>query len=180
MEYSALHNQYRIDKTIGCGGFAKVKLATHILTGEKVAIKIMLKQTLMDDLPRVKHEIKALKSLSHPNICDLYQVLETDTHYFLIMEYCDGGELFDYIVEKEKLSENEARKFFQQIVLAVSYLHNEGFAHRDLKPENILLDKNHNLKLIDFGLSVKPENGMHYKQQQKTFTYLTLLKFYKN
>ncbi|KAK6625299.1 hypothetical protein RUM43_005593 [Polyplax serrata] len=160
MEYAALHGQYHMEKTIGSGGFAKVKMATHLLTGEKVAIKIMLKQTLMEDLPRVKHEINALKSLSHTNICKLYQIVETSTHYFLIMEYCSGGELFDHIVEKEKLTENEARLFFQQIVSAVSYLHGQGFAHRDLKPENILLDKNHNLKLIDFGLSVKPENGL--------------------
>ncbi|KAL0272539.1 UNVERIFIED_CONTAM: hypothetical protein PYX00_005470 [Menopon gallinae] len=160
MKYPALSGQYVLEKTIGCGGFAKVKLATHILTGEKVAIKIMQKQSLMEDLPRVKHEITALKSLSHPNICKLYQVIETDSHYFLIMEYCCGGELFDHIVEKEKLNEDEARYFFRQVVSAVSYMHDEGFAHRDLKPENILLDRHQNLKLIDFGLSVKPEKGL--------------------
>lgn len=159
MEYSELHGQYRIEKTLGCGGFAKVKLATHLLTGENVAIKVMQKQALMEDLPRVKHEINALKSLSHTNICKLFQIIETNTHYFLVMEYCCGGELFDHIVEKEKLSEYEARIFFRQIVSAVSYLHTQGFTHRDLKPENILLDKNQNLKLIDFGLSVKPERG---------------------
>lgn len=159
MKYPALLGQYYLEKTIGCGGFAKVKLATHALTGEKVAIKIMQKQALMEDLPRVKQEINALKSLKHANICKLYQVVETESHYFLIMEYCCGGELFDHIVEKEKLSEEEARFFFRQIVSAVSYLHSQGFAHRDLKPENILLDRKQNLKLIDFGLCIKPERG---------------------
>lgn len=81
------------------------------------------------------------------------------------MEYCSGGELFDHIVEKEKLNEDEARYFFRQVVSAVSYMHDEGFAHRDLKPENILLDKHQNLKLIDFGLSIKPEKGKNGDSQ---------------
>ncbi|KRT83765.1 protein kinase [Oryctes borbonicus] len=77
------------------------------------------------------------------------------------MEYCSGGELFDHIVEKNKLSEAESRMFFRQIVSAVAYIHSLGYAHRDLKPENILLDKDQNLKLIDFGLCAKPQGGMH-------------------
>lgn len=151
---------YELDRTIGTGGFGKVKLATHILTGEKVAVKIMDKTKLGKDLPRVKLEISALKSLSHPNICKLYQVIDTETHCYVVMEYCSGGELFDHIVEKNRLSEMESRMFFRQIISAVSYLHDNGYAHRDLKPENILLDKEQNLKLIDFGLCAKPQGGM--------------------
>ncbi|XP_050542593.1 maternal embryonic leucine zipper kinase-like [Daktulosphaira vitifoliae] len=153
-------NGYVLDRTIGTGGFGKVKLATHTLTGEKVAIKIMDKNKLGKDLPRVKLEISALKSLSHPNICKLYQVIETESHCYVIMEYCSGGELFDHIVEKSRLSEMESRMFFRQIISAVSYLHENGYAHRDLKPENVLLDKDQNLKLIDFGLCAKPQGGM--------------------
>lgn len=130
------------------------------MTGEKVAIKIMEKAALGDDLPRVKLEVEALKTLQHQHICRLYQIIETDTHYFMVMEYCSGGELFDHIVEKKRLSEAESRKFFRQIVSAVAYLHSYGYAHRDLKPENVLLDKNENLKLIDFGLCAKPKGGM--------------------
>ncbi|XP_077504888.1 maternal embryonic leucine zipper kinase-like isoform X2 [Amblyomma americanum] len=155
-----LDEQYILLETIGTGGFAKVKLAIHILTGEKVAVKIMDKRSLGEDLPRVKLEITALKDLSHQNICKLYQVIETDTKIYLVLEYCPGGELFDYIVEKERLSEEEARHFFRQIVSAVAYIHCQGYAHRDLKPENLLLDENHNLKLIDFGLCAKPKGGM--------------------
>lgn len=155
-----LEGQYVLLETIGSGGFAKVKLGIHVVTGEKVAIKIMNKRALGDDLPRVKLEIAALKDLSHQHICKLYQVIETETRIYLVLEYCPGGELFDYIVEKERISEKEARRFFRQIVSAVAYVHHCGYAHRDLKPENFLLDEDQNIKLIDFGLCAKPKGGM--------------------
>ncbi|XP_069676736.1 maternal embryonic leucine zipper kinase-like [Periplaneta americana] len=161
VRYSVLKDHYELEKTIGCGGFAKVKLATHILTGEKVAIKIMNKLNLGDDLPRVKLEIKALKSLSHQHICRLFQVIENETHCFLVMEYCSEGELFDHIVERNKLNEEESRSFFRQIVSAVAYLHSVGYVHRDLKPENVLLDTDQVVKLIDFGLCAKPKGGLN-------------------
>ncbi|KYN02334.1 PREDICTED: maternal embryonic leucine zipper kinase-like [Cyphomyrmex costatus] len=160
VRYAALKGLYDLEKTIGSGGFAKVKLATHVATGEKVAIKIMEKNALGEDLPRVKVEVEALKTLLHQHICRLYQVIETESHYFMVMEYCSGGELFDHIVEKNKLSESDSRRFFCQIVSAVAYMHSLGYAHRDLKPENVLLDKNENLKLIDFGLCAKPKMGI--------------------
>ncbi|CAJ0965668.1 unnamed protein product [Ranitomeya imitator] len=144
------------------GGFAKVKLATHLLTGEKVAIKIMDKESLGDDLPRVKTEIEAMKNLSHQHVCRLYHVIETPKKIFMVLEYCPGGELFDYIIAKDRLSEDEARVFFRQIVSAVAYIHSQGYAHRDLKPENLLIDEDQNLKLIDFGLCARPKGGMDY------------------
>jgi maternal embryonic leucine zipper kinase len=160
LQYAALQNTYELHETIGSGGFAKVKLATHTLTGEKVAIKIMDKKALGDDLPRVKVEIDAMKDLRHQHICQLMQVIETDEKIFMILEYCPGGELFDYIVAKDRLSESEARFFFRQIIAALAYIHSKGYAHRDLKPENLLLDDNQCLKLIDFGLCAKPKGGM--------------------
>ncbi|XP_030325901.1 maternal embryonic leucine zipper kinase isoform X4 [Strigops habroptila] len=144
------------------GGFAKVKLGRHLLTGEKVAIKIMDKLALGDDLPRVKTEIDAMKNLSHQHICQLYHVIETSKKIFMVLEYCPGGELFDYIISKDHLSEEEARVFFRQIVSAIAYVHSQGYAHRDLKPENLLIDEEHNLKLIDFGLCAKPKGGLDY------------------
>ncbi|PNF16216.1 Maternal embryonic leucine zipper kinase, partial [Cryptotermes secundus] len=160
VRYAVLKGDYEIEKTIGCGGFAKVKLATHTLTGEKVAIKIMDKTHLGDDLPRVELEMKALMNLNHQHICRLFQLIETSTHFFMVLEYCSGGELFDHIVERNRLSEGESRSFFRQIVSAVAYLHSIGYAHRDLKPENVLLDKDQVVKLIDFGLCAKPTGGM--------------------
>ncbi|KAG8337501.1 hypothetical protein J6590_019902 [Homalodisca vitripennis] len=101
-------------------------------------------------------ELEALKNLSHHHICKLYQVIETETHFFLVMEYCSGGELFDHIVQCSRLSEMESRSFFRQILSAVAYLHSKGYVHRDIKPENVLLDKDQCVKLIDFGLCAKP------------------------
>ncbi|XP_033115584.1 maternal embryonic leucine zipper kinase-like isoform X2 [Anneissia japonica] len=161
-EYDIIKQRYHLKETVGSGGFAKVKLATHILTGEKVAIKIMDKRQLGDDLPRVKTEIKALQELVHQHICTLYEVVETEKKIFMVMEYCPGGELFDYIVAKDRLREEEARAFFRQIVSAVAFIHFNGYAHRDLKPENLLLDEEQSLKLIDFGLAAKPKGGMSH------------------
>ncbi|KAK7507429.1 hypothetical protein BaRGS_00001364 [Batillaria attramentaria] len=159
-QYPELRGYYHLRETIGSGGFAKVKLAYHALTGEKVAIKIMDKRALGEDLPRVKTEIAAMQELCHQHICKLYQVIETEEKFYMILEYCPEGELFDYIVSKDRLDEEEARIFFRQIVAAVAYIHNSGYAHRDLKPENLLLDEDQNLKLIDFGLCAKPKGGM--------------------
>ncbi|KAM7076527.1 maternal embryonic leucine zipper kinase isoform 6-T10 [Ciconia maguari] len=156
-DYEEVRKYYELTETIGTGGFAKVKLARHLLTGEKVAIKIMDKRALGDDLPRVKIEIDAVKNLSHQHICQLYHVIETSKKIFMVLEYCPGGELFDYIISKDRLSEEEARVFFRQIVSAIAYVHSQGYAHRDLKPENLLIDEEHNLKLIDFGLCAKPK-----------------------
>ncbi|KAM7076525.1 maternal embryonic leucine zipper kinase isoform 4-T8 [Ciconia maguari] len=161
-DYEEVRKYYELTETIGTGGFAKVKLARHLLTGEKVAIKIMDKRALGDDLPRVKIEIDAVKNLSHQHICQLYHVIETSKKIFMVLEYCPGGELFDYIISKDRLSEEEARVFFRQIVSAIAYVHSQGYAHRDLKPENLLIDEEHNLKLIDFGLCAKPKGGLDY------------------
>eukprot|EP00043_Microstomoeca_roanoka_P008382 m.80713 g.80713 ORF g.80713 m.80713 type:complete len:643 (+) comp14218_c1_seq2:357-2285(+) len=148
---------YEVKDTIGTGGFAKVKIARHRLTDARVAIKIMLKEKLRktNDLKRVALEIQALKALKHQNICRLYQVIETEDRYFLVLEYAPGGELFDYIVTRSRCKEDEARFFFRQIVSAVHYMHTKGYIHRDLKPENLLLDSKRNIKLIDFGLIAK-------------------------
>jgi len=147
-------------ETIGSGGFAKVKKARHKLTGERVAIKVMDKAKLAatNDLERVALEISALKDLNHQHISQLYFVHETETHYYLVLEFAHGGELFDYIVARERCKENEAREFFRQIVKALAYCHMHGIAHRDLKPENLLLDKKSNIKLIDFGLIARPSD----------------------
>ncbi|XP_075344821.1 maternal embryonic leucine zipper kinase isoform X7 [Mycteria americana] len=160
-DYEEVRKYYELTETIGTGGFAKVKLARHLLTGEKVAIKIMDKLALGDDLPRVKIEIDAMKNLRHQHICQLYHVIETSKKIFMVLEYCPGGELFDYIIAKDRLSEEEARVFFRQIVSAIAYVHSQGYAHRDLKPENLLIDEEHHLKLIDFGLCAKPKRGKY-------------------
>lgn len=153
--------QYILGKTIGEGTFGKVKLGTHNLTSEKVAVKILEKDRIKDvaDIERVAREIHILKLIRHPNIIQLYEIIETPKQLFLIMEYASGGELFDYIVEHTRVPEIEACKFFQQIISGIEYIHKLGVVHRDLKPENLLLDQNKNIKIVDFGLSNTYKNS---------------------
>ncbi|KAI7907674.1 kinase-like domain-containing protein [Cokeromyces recurvatus] len=146
--------QYNIISTIGTGSFGKVKLAVHAITGQKVALKIINRKKIasMDMGGRVKREIQYLKLLRHPHIIKLYEVITTPTDIIMVIEYA-GRELFNYIVEKGRMSEDDARRFFQQIICAVEYCHRHKIVHRDLKPENLLLDANNNVKIADFGLS---------------------------
>ncbi|KAG0086534.1 Protein kinase [Podila epicladia] len=141
-------------ETLGVGSFGKVKRAVHSLTGHTVAIKIINKNKVVnqDMFARVKREIQYLKLLRHPHIIKLYEVISTPTSIYMVIEYA-GGELFNYIVDNTKLSEDEARRFFQQIVCAIEYCHRHKIVHRDLKPENLLLDPSMNVKIADFGLS---------------------------
>ena len=148
-------DDYEIKETIGKGTFSTVKLGEDKKTKQKVAIKILNKQKIKakDELVRIKREIKILSMMDHPNIIKTYNISENEKFYYIIMEYCNGGELFNYIVDKEKLDENEASMFFFQLINALEYIHSLGIAHRDLKPENLLLLDNKIIKIIDFGLS---------------------------
>lgn len=143
------------DKTLGKGTFGKVKLGIHIPSGEKVAIKILEKDKIIDvaDVERVAREIHILKLIRHPNIIQLYEIIETPKHLFLVMEYMERGELFDYIVKKKKMSEDEACKVFEQIISGVEYIHKLRIVHRDLKLENLLMDYDKTIRIVDFGLS---------------------------
>ncbi|KAF9907439.1 Protein kinase [Linnemannia zychae] len=145
---------YMLLETLGVGSFGKVKRAVHSLTGHTVAIKIINKNKVVnqDMFARVKREIQYLKLLRHPHIIKLYEVISTPTSIYMVIEYA-GGELFNYIVDNTRLPEEEARRFFQQIVCAIEYCHRHKIVHRDLKPENLLLDPSMNVKIADFGLS---------------------------
>ncbi|KAH0574496.1 Kinase, CAMK CAMKL [Spironucleus salmonicida] len=146
---------YITGKNLGRGTFGDVRLATHVISGERVAMKILEKERIQcdDDFKRVVCEIQVLKLLSHPNIVKLLEVIDTSRHIYIITEYLPQGELFNYVVSNKKLDEEEARKIFQQLISALDYCHQRNVVHRDLKLENILLDINHNCKVIDFGLS---------------------------
>ena len=144
---------YTFIKDIGEGNFGKVKLSIMNSTKEKYAIKILDKEKLKSQTKSTKYnEIQIISRLKHPNIIYVEKIIEDEKNYYIIMEYCEKGELFDYIVEKERLNPTEASMFFYQLINGVSYIHKQGFAHRDLKPENLLLTKDKILKIIDFGL----------------------------
>lgn len=104
-------------------------------------------------LLNLEREIVVMKLIEHPHIIRLYDVWETSTELYLVMEYVQGGELFDYLCQKGRLSTPEALGYFQQIITAISYCHRFNIAHRDLKPENLLLDEHMNIKVADFGMA---------------------------
>ena len=147
---------YMIKKTLGKGTFGKVKLGIYIPTHEKVAIKILEKCRILekDDEIRVKREFELLTLFSHPNVILVAEIFETAEKFYSVMEYCEGGELFNYIVRNRRLSQNEAAFFYYQLINGLEYIHSLGIVHRDLKPENLLLTKEHILKIIDFKIDI--------------------------
>ncbi|XP_057550846.1 CBL-interacting serine/threonine-protein kinase 24-like isoform X1 [Amaranthus tricolor] len=154
--------KYELGRTIGEGTFAKVKFAINTETGESVAVKVLAKTTILKHrmVDQIKREISIMKIVRHPFIVRLHEVLASRTKIYIILEFVPGGELFDKIVHKGKFSEMESRKYFQQLVDAISHCHRKGVYHRDLKPENLLLDARENLKVSDFGLSALPQEGV--------------------
>ncbi|KAF3691485.1 SNF-related serine/threonine-protein kinase [Channa argus] len=153
---------YDLDKTLGRGHFAVVKLARHVFTGEKVAVKVIDKTKL--DTVATGHlfqEVRCMKLVQHPNIVRLYEVIDTQTKLYLILELGDGGDMFDYIMKHEEgLNEELAKIYFAQIVHAISYCHRLHVVHRDLKPENVVFfEKQGLVKLTDFGFSNKFQPG---------------------
>ena len=148
-------SEYTLKNVIGKGTFSIVKLGENKATKEKVAIKIMQKSKIInnEDLLRIHREIEMLKRLNHPNVIKILKIQEDSKKFYIIMEYCENGELFNRIVEKQRLNEDESAYFYYQIICGLEYIHKNDIAHRDLKPENLLLSKNDILKIIDFGLS---------------------------
>ena len=136
-------------------------VAIHEPSGCPVAIKILNRERIkslgMQD--KVRREINILKRIRHPHIIRMYEVIDSPTDIFLVMEYVSGGELFDYIVQSGRLKREEARRFFQQIISGLNCCHRHGIVHRDLKPENLLLDANNNIKIADFGLANMMSDG---------------------
>eukprot|EP00800_Vazella_pourtalesii_P011620 TRINITY_DN2796_c0_g1_i1.p1 TRINITY_DN2796_c0_g1~~TRINITY_DN2796_c0_g1_i1.p1 ORF type:complete len:661 (-),score=92.55 TRINITY_DN2796_c0_g1_i1:803-2785(-) len=151
---------YVLGKTLGKGQTGLVKIGTHIASRNRVAIKIVNREKLSQNiLLKVEREIAIMKLIEHPHVLRLFDVYENKKHLYLVLEYVSGGELFDYLVKKGKLSENEARKFFRQIISAMDFCHAHSVCHRDLKPENLLLDDKHDIKIADFGMaSLQVEN----------------------
>ena len=154
--------QYELGKTIGRGAFAEVKQATHMITKVQIALKIVSRNRISrsDTLSEMlKREIQVLGMLRHPHILRLYEVIETPSDLFLVMQLASGGELFNYIRSNGKLQEEEARRLFQQLVSALCYCHEHKNVHRDIKLENLLITTDGDLKLSGFGLAGLMQDG---------------------
>ncbi|XP_073812329.1 SNF related kinase isoform X2 [Musca autumnalis] len=159
---------YDLEETLGSGHFAVVKLARHVFTGAKVAVKVVDK-TKLDEVSKAHlfQEVRCMKLVQHPNVVRLYEVIDTQTKLYLVLELGDGGDLYDYIMKHDGgLSEHLARKYFRQILRAITYCHQLHVVHRDLKPENVVFfEKLGVVKLTDFGFSNKFSPG----QKLETF-----------
>ncbi|XP_058518346.1 serine/threonine-protein kinase BRSK2 isoform X8 [Ochotona princeps] len=145
---------YRLEKTLGKGQTGLVKLGIHCVTCHKVAVKIVNREKLSESvLMKVEREIAILKLIEHPHVLKLHDVYENKKYLYLVLEHVSGGELFDYLVKKGRLTPKEARKFFRQIISALDFCHSHSICHRDLKPENLLLDEKNNIRIADFGMA---------------------------
>lgn len=161
---------WKLGRTLGRGSTGRVRLAKNINNGKLAAVKIVPKSNFKklenpkyknanpnsneNSLPYgIEREIVIMKLISHPNIMGLYDVWENKNDLYLILEYIEGGELFDYLIKRGKLQEFEAINYFKQIINGINYLHQFNICHRDLKPENLLLDHNKNIKIADFGMA---------------------------
>ena len=157
----SLTDYYNIVRIIGEGGFGKVYEVENLKTSETFACKKISKTNILN-YAHFKNEINVMSKADHPHIIKLYEIYESNRSFYLIMELCKGGQLFNKIIEKVKnkktYTEKDAAQIFQQIMSGIEYCHNQGICHRDLKPENILYLNNDNkinnpLKIIDFGFS---------------------------
>ena len=168
---------YLMSKELGKGSYASVKLATHILTKDKYAIKIYTKCSLLNKQKKntVKNEINILKQLDHVNIMKLYEVIDTEKYLYLILEYIKGCSLLDLIKKEHdhRLKEKRAINIFNQIVQAIAYCHSKNICHRDIKLENILIKKNDEVKIIDFGFAIKNDTNTYNKLLCGTPSYMS-------
>lgn len=152
---------YLLLQTLGEGEFGKVKLGLHSQWGEEVAVKLIRRghvDITAARMGKVEREIEVLRTLKHPNIVRLYDVIETDKYIGIILEYAAGGELFDYILAHRYLKERDAARLFAQLISGVWYIHQKKIVHRDLKLENLLLDRQRNVIITDFGFANRFEH----------------------
>eukprot|EP00347_Sterkiella_histriomuscorum_P023654 403333852 len=148
---------YNVGKEIGHGRYGTVRLAQKNSHPKKrFAVKSISRDKIKTDIHLLEQELEILKSADHPNIINFYEIYKDQTHFHIVTEFCEGGELFEHIMDKGTLSEQEAAIIVLKIVSAIRHLHEKNICHRDLKPENVLFEvkgKRQEIKVIDFGLS---------------------------
>lgn len=156
-EVNILEKDFRILLSLGSGSYGEVKLACHLPTGTRVAVKVLDKN--INSVADITLEVELLQSLEHRNIVRFFHMIDTLTASYIIMEYVAGEDLESCLRSLGCMKEEEARPIFQQVVSAVHFLHQRRIAHRDIKLENILVDAAGNAKLCDFGMAIKITEG---------------------
>jgi len=175
-----VQSKYEFGKLLGSGQYGSACVATCKKTGRKVAIKTISKSRFRScdiayQYESMRNEIAIMRSVDHPHIIKLLDVCESETELHLVMELCEGGELFDRIKEKRQYSEKEAQKVLRQICLGLETLHSRKIAHCDLKPDNFLfVDKSEDspVKIIDFGMSKALRRREYMKHLRGTPYYI--------
>jgi serine/threonine protein kinase len=147
--------KYELEKTLGKGAFAKVRIARNVKNGAIVAIKVMDKEMIhkYKIVGKIKREISSMKLLSHPYVVQLHEVMANKKWIYLVLEYVSSGELLNKIKTQKQLREDEARKCFQQLIDGIDCCHRKNVYYRDLKPNYLLIDVDGNLKIADFGIN---------------------------
>ena len=148
-------NFYLYGRRIGQGAFGKVNLGLNVLTGRVVAIKSFKKTKEAkhnSNMNKILYETGLMKRFNHPNITKILEVFHDEEYMLIIMEYINGGNLFNFVKKRRKLSEKTAKFLFRQIILGIKHIHSQNIVHRDIKLENIIIDLNNNVKICDFGI----------------------------
>ena len=175
-----IYSQYTIIKQLGFGTFGKVYMAEHKTTHQKRAIKELEKSTTgvkSSSQSKFIYEVEILSKLDHPSILKVFELFEDDQRYYMVTEACEGGELFDYLIQTKKLSEHVAAHIMFQVFSAMCFCHAKGIVHRDLKPENLLIDSiarngEISIKVIDFGTSTLVDKNQKLRAKLGTPYYI--------
>lgn len=170
LEDGILEEDFRILTSVGFGSFGEVKLACHLPTNTQVAVKVLEKNP--DAVCDNSSEVEILQSLEHRNIVRFFHAIDTVNMTYVVMEYVPGKDLEMLLRNVAYLTEDEARPIFQQVVVAVHFLHQRLIAHRDIKLENILIDRAGNVKLCDFGMAIQLKEGQTLKRRCGSLHYM--------
>jgi len=170
-----VEKKYKIGKLLGTGNFAEVKLGTDKKTGAKFAIKIIEKSLCAGKEDMIEMELTVLKQAKHCHIVGMHEYFDTPDKLYLVLDYVEGGELFDRIVDEGNFTERDASRIVRQMTEAIQYLHNMDIVHRDLKPENILFadrETTDSVLITDFGLAKLANEGAALKTACGTPNYV--------
>lgn len=157
-----INGRYRVLRKLGGGGMANVYLCEDLTLGRYVALKVLLQRFLSDAtfIERFRREAKAAAGLNQANLVSIYDWGEVEGTYYIVMEYVEGETLKDYIRREGRLSGDETVRVALQLLAGVRSAHRYGIVHRDIKPQNVMIDRDGNVKVMDFGIARAGDSGM--------------------